>query len=307
MSFYSDSLVYCCHPLVYICDRSNKRIAVVDIADEKQTMQISCGEDSDPYGIAMSPNSSCAYVANYISKTIQKLDLTHENKMDTKKLSNSPKALAVSPCGGFLYVVFDTKPVLLVMDTHTLEEVSSISLPAPASSITVVPNGRTAYLTLPTLDQTAAVDLQSHAVIHLLKSGSFPNHIVSARTVPTVLEAGQDSESLILIDSFNNVAKEEVSLDSAPSGIAFINGEQHCLVSLKNENKAAVIDLYSKKITNRIPVGSLPGSVAASKAYPLAVVCNEGDSTLSIINTNTAAVTATVTIGGCASGAVMVG
>lgn len=307
MSLYSDSLVYCCHPLAYVCDGVTKKVAVIDLVDAHQTMEIPCGEDSDPYYIAISPNKNCAYVANYSSQTIQKLDLICERPIHTTPISGYPRALDVSPCGGFVYVVLDDQSILQILDADTLQIVGSIDLPAPGGSIAVVPDGRTGYVTLPSLNQTAAVDLHALSVLSLLETGTRPGRMAAASTVPKILVAGRDSHTLTPIDTFNSCIKENIFLDATPSGLAFLNGERECLVALPEENAAAVVSLCTRQVTKRIPVGVLPGAVAASKWHPLAVVCNQPEGTVSIINTSTLSVTATVELGGNAAGAAVIG
>lgn len=298
----------CCHrrPMAYVCGGTSGYVAVVDLIEGRNIMNIDCGENSYPYNIAANPSSDCAYVADYERNMVLKLNLADGIVVDMTAVVGTPVGISVSPCGCFVYVVFQDEPILQILHAGSLENIASIALPVPGNSVFVTADCQTAYITLPSLNQTAVVNLCLNSVSELLNTGINPGRMAVSYECPLILVAGRGNESITPINTCRIRPEESIFLGAIPSGLDFICGTRECLVALANENSAAVVDICTHQVLNRIPVGIFPGDVAASKVFPLAVVGNQTDGTLSVIDTNAMSNIATVYIGGTPSGIAVV-
>lgn len=298
---------YCCRPLAYACCGGSSHVAVVDLTNGIHIKNIPCGEDADPYYIAIGPMQDQAYVADYSRRMILKLDLNRGQVINEVSVMGRPHGVDVSPCGCFVYVVFDDEPVMQVLQTGSMKGIGHMRLPAPSGSVDVTPGGRVAYVTLPSLNQTAAVDLCTLSVTSLLDTGINPGRMAVSLGTPLLLVAGRDSQTITPINTCNIRPGADILLDGHPGGLAFAYGERACLVALQRENEVAIVNIHTRQVVSRISVGNLPGGVATSKCCPLAAVCNQADDTLSILNTDRLSCIATVQIGGSPTGVAVVG
>lgn len=283
-------------PLAYICCGSSAKVAIVNLAEARHIGDIPCGEGSDPYTIAISPADTMAYVADYTRNMVLKLDLSRNQLVLETAVIGRPRGLDVSPCGQFIYVVFDDQPIMQILNSR-LESVGQISLPSSSGSVTVTDNGSRAYVTQPDLNQTAVVDLCTNSVVQLLDTGTNPGRMAYSAKDGLLLVAGRQSQTLTPIGTCHACIGQNIPLSGTPAGLAFASGNRQCLVAMQQENEVAVVDLCFQQVITRIPVGQLPGGVAASRFYPLAIVSNQLSSTVTLINTQNWSVITTLVVG----------
>jgi 6-phosphogluconolactonase len=100
-------------------------------------------------GIVVHPSSQFALVANQTEGTISLLEIDHVSGVLTEKLPRTPAGanpgpMLLDPSGAFLYVAdqgLNQVLVFSVSSSGTLSPVSSVSLAAPPSSLTLASNG----------------------------------------------------------------------------------------------------------------------------------------------------------------------
>lgn len=100
-------------------------------------------------GIVVHPSNQFALVANQTEGTISLLEIDHVSGVLTEKLPRTPAGanpgpMLLDPSGSFLYVAdqgLNQVLVFSVSSSGTLSQVSSVSLAAPPSSLTLASNG----------------------------------------------------------------------------------------------------------------------------------------------------------------------
>lgn len=269
-------------------------------------MDIPCGNDADPYYIAVSRSKDYAYIADYSNNAVLQLDLNRSVIVNRATVLGRPRGLDVSPNGHLVYVVFDYEPVMQILQAGSLQEVTRITLPSHSGSVAVTEDGTTAYVTQPELNQTVVINLCTNLVISQLNTGISPGRMARSDKDALLLVAGRESQTLTAIDTCGASVIDYFSIQSTPSGLDFTKNSQICLVALPLQNEAAFVDFFNRQVITRVPVGPLPGGVAASKLHPLAVVCNQQSSTVSILDTNSMTVTATVQVGADPAGVAVI-
>ncbi|MEA4919776.1 MAG: hypothetical protein VB078_02455 [Clostridiaceae bacterium] len=282
-------------PLAYVC--CSESISVVDLLELRRMFRIPCGDGSQPYNIVINPIENYAYVADYALDRILTVDLTYNVIVNEVSVGGSPKSLAISPCGRFLYVVFDDAPLMQVFSTSTLELLWQISLPASSASISVTTLGEIACVTQPSINKTAVINLRRRMVIWMLDTHDGPGCTAVSPYHPVLLVGGNESDDVTPVNTLGMLIGDSISLENASSGVSYIGDGKSCLVAIPEKNAATVVDLVRQQTFRRIPTGDLPGGVAASLIYPLAVVCNQGDATLTVISTKTFSATDDVDVG----------
>lgn len=295
-NIYNNYKNKCCPPLAYICCGIGGKIAVVDLINKTHIMDIFCEGFNDLYYIAISPNLDYAYIADYSGKSILKLDLMCNRIVKYVSVVGKPRSIDISLCGNFVYVVFDDEPVMQILNGKSLDTINQFSLPTSGGSVTVTNNNAIIYVTQPSLNQTAVIDLCNFSIIKMINTGINPGRSAISYEKNLIMIAGRGSNNLIPINTCTMLTNENIYIDASPSGLTFIENGKKCLVNLREENKVSVVDIFTNQIISHIPVGNLPGDIAASKVLPIAVVGNQYDGTLSIINTETLSVSKTLNI-----------
>jgi YVTN family beta-propeller protein len=173
--------------------------------------------------------------------------------------------------------------------------------PAKATSFGYVVNA---------VDNTVSViDTASNAVVATIPVGSLP---VGVATTPDgtrayVTNAGDNTVSVI--DTAKNTVVVTIPGVGEPQSIAITPDGKHGYVTNVFDNTVSVIDTAKNAVVAKIPVGDEPSGIAITpdgnhsperddrSRRPLAYVTNVRDNTVSVIDTASNTVTATIPVG----------
>ena len=99
-------------------------VSVIDAATRAVVATIPVGVA--PLGVAMSPDDSLVYVANFSSNTVSVLAAATDTVIATIPVGNNPYGVAVSPDGTRAYVVNESSDDVTVIDTATSTVIDTI-------------------------------------------------------------------------------------------------------------------------------------------------------------------------------------
>jgi YVTN family beta-propeller protein len=91
-----------------------------------------------PQGLAISPDGTRIYVANFNDDTVSVVDTTSDAVIATPIVIGSPNGIVASPDGNFVYVTAYNADAVRVIDTTTNTVVTSVgtaSLPISAVNL----------------------------------------------------------------------------------------------------------------------------------------------------------------------------
>ena len=213
---------------------------------------------SNPYGIAVTPNGSYAYVADYAAQAVYVVD-TATNAVSASLSVSTPFDVAITPNGSYGYAPnYVAAPgTVTVIDTSTnsvTATVSDASLNYPRG-VAISPNGSYAYV------------------------------------------ANYGGGTVSVIDTSTNSVTAAVTVGTSPMGVAISPNGSYAYVANVNDGTVSVIDTSTNSVTATVTVGSGPRGVAVSPDGSTAYVPNSSSGTVSVIDTSTNSVTATVTVG----------
>ena len=101
------------------------------------------------YGLALTPDGSKLFVANYVAQTISVIDPETPQVTSTINLSVSPLDVAVDPSGQYLYYVSNADAHVFKRDISS-GATTSFSIQGGAQSITLTDNGTKVVVSMPT-------------------------------------------------------------------------------------------------------------------------------------------------------------
>ncbi len=255
-SFTSDLLFNDTHNELLVLDRANFRMVRIDLASRKIKASVKTGRL--PFGIALSPDHTTAFVANVGMYDYPLLPGLKENSKDSSLL------LPWHPYGN------DTKEAIEGY-TFNGQQVPGVGSPLAPEAMSVF-----------------TIDLATNSVIDRYKpgyqigemvegaevvGGSSPNSIVVGQTYAYVTNATNDNISIIDYRNHRLAGMIPIKVDPLidqyrgllPFGLAMSKDEKTLYVALLGFNAVAVIDIASKTTTGLIPSGWGPAKVQLSK------------------------------------------
>ncbi|MHB8262670.1 MAG: hypothetical protein ACYDGY_02825 [Acidimicrobiales bacterium] len=276
-------------------------VDVIDTATNAVTATITLtGTNApEPDAVAITPNGSYAYVADYDNGIVDVIDTTTNAVTATITLTGTnapePYAVAITPNGSYAYVADADNNVLDVIDTTTNAVTATITLPAPKATFTyeptdlaISPNSSYAYVTVyVTKTSTGAakpgivdvIDTATNAVTATITlTGTNAPEPDAVAITPNgcsayVTDYYNDIEDVI--DTASNTVTTTITLTSAPDlgphGVAITPNDQaayvatYCDYSTKPCTYTTIVDpldLANNKLGAPITVGSGPYAVA---------------------------------------------
>jgi YVTN family beta-propeller protein len=161
----------------------------------------------------------------------------------------------------------------------------------------VRPDGQVLYVT--SLEgPISVVDLEQNMVIKEIDSGSMPHRFSFSNDGETLFAVNSESDTLSVIDSRKHEVVKTIPVGNNPQYVAFNPDETRAYVTNMDSNTISIVDARIE-VVNEIPVGNGPHGIAFSAdGGDLSYVSNTRGNDVSIINTTSSKVTATISAGG---------
>jgi YVTN family beta-propeller protein len=213
-----------------------------------------------------------AYVSNSGDNTVSVIDTATNTVTKTVKVGSSPSDVAESPDGSRVYVANQLDDTVSVIDTATNTVTDTVKVGPTPSGVAVSRDGSTVYVT-----NSGWYRLNSYG------------HNVS------------------VIDTATNTVTATIQVGTTPDGVADSPDDSKVYVTNYNDGTVSVIDTATNTVTKTVKVGYQPSSVTASRDGSTVYVTNSGwsnfdsqngqNGNVSVINTATNIVTATIQVG----------
>jgi|GEM_PF-2441635 len=297
-------------PYAYITNLSDNTVSVIDVATNGYVSKIPLGTGVKPYGVAISSDGTRVYISNQTSKTISVIDAltdpSNPSVINTISLPNTPSGLAVNSAGTRLYVAnYDAMSVSVIdLTAPTPNIIASPGVGTAPIGVAISPDGATVYVTNSGTDNITAIKTSDNTVLTTFSAGPAGNApmgiaLGKVGTVTKIYVANNSANTLTVINESTKAITNTVPLgtDSAPFAVA-VKPDGSTVYATKSAaapagDSVAAIDTTSFAITS-ISVGTMPFGVAVSPdGFRVLAVNNMGNS-VSVINTNSNAVAATL-------------
>jgi YVTN family beta-propeller protein len=160
----------------------------------------------------------------------------------------------------------------------------------------VRPDGQVLYVTR-LEGPLSVVDLEQKIVIKEIDSGSMPHRLFLTNEGAILFVVNTGSDTLSVIDSRKLGVIKTIPVGDSPEYVALNPDETLAYVTNIDSNTVSIAD--ADKVVNEIPVGNGPYGIAFSAdGGDLAYVSNMRGNDVSVINTTSSNITATISAGG---------
>ena len=247
-------------PLGYVVSEQNGTIQQVDLTTGAVGTAVAVG--SEPVGLAITPDGSTAYVADYGSSEIVPVSLASGSLGTPIPLSDRPAAIAVTPDGQTAYVVSDSgREWPITLSTGHLGNPNSI--PANSDAIAITPNGLTAWITNIADGTLTPLNLSSGAIgspINL--AATKPDGVAVTPDGTTAYVASNSAGTITPVNLANGVSGPPLAAGPAPTSVAISSDGTTAYVTNFSAGSLTPVSLATGTAGTPIPVGPEPTAIA---------------------------------------------
>ena len=279
--------------VMYVQNSNSNSISIVDLATNAILRNITV--DGTPHNIKLSEDQLTLYIltSDRDSGTIFMLNTTSNELMNEIPTEVSVQDIAIF--NGTMYASDVRGGKVLVMNLNgTL--VDEIDVGSRPQYMEVRPDGQVLYVTR-LGGPISVVDLEQKLVIKEIDSGDMPHRLSFTNGGEVLFVVNAESDTLSVIDSDKHEVIKTIPVGDSPGYVALNPDETLAYVTNMDSNTVSIVD--ADKVVNEIPVGSGPYGIAFSAdGGDLAYVSNTKGNDVSVINTASSKVTATISAGG---------
>ncbi len=294
--------------LAYVTNQWNGTVSVIDTATNAVIATIPVS--GTPIGITINPDKTEAYVTNRAFGTISVIDLLANTVVATIPVESFPERVAFTPDGHFAYATNGLSNSVSVIDTATRSVTTTIHLsgvtPGGQSlteGIAISPDGARAYVAIQASGVVSIIDIATNTVSATVPVPGAPLEVLvspDGAFVYLTAECGGLYGCVDVLDPATYATTHRILVGLRPQGIDL--GEAMVLsrrskvayVSASYSWNVWVVDLDSYSVVTTIPVGAEPVGVAITPDEDRVYVANLGSNTISVIDTATNTVQATL-------------
>jgi YVTN family beta-propeller protein len=225
---------------------------------------------SNPLGVAFTPDGTSAYVVNFDSNSVSVVDTASQTVVATVQVQSQPVgvAMALTSNGTFAYVTnngSNTVSVIAAGGSPTV--VQTINVGAGPHWVAVTPNSSLAYVENAN-NTVSVISVANNTVTATITVGTNPNGAAFTPDSSFAYVANSGSNTVSVIDTATSTVVTTVNGLQGPAQVALTADGTFAYVTNIGANNVSVIDTASNTITGTAGVGSAPIGVATASAPP---------------------------------------
>jgi YVTN family beta-propeller protein len=282
-------------PFAYVPNSGDNSVSVIDLATNAVVATVSVG--SRPEAAAVHAGTARAYVSNAGSNSISVIDTVTNTVIDTVPLPWVPEGIAINPAGTRVYVTDITDGVYVIHTDSNAYIPPAIPVLIGPRNLAVTPDGSRVYVAT---DRTpvAVIDAATNTVASEIDTVDFPHSVAINAAGTRAYLAGASGDAFSVVDIATNAV---ISTVFFPAMTAAINGVVLNPAGTRAYFTAAsgvlVYDLATNTYLGTVPTGSGTYGASFDPSGNRVYAVNSGSNTVSVIDADALAVTATIPVG----------
>lgn len=298
---------------VYTAEQFSNTVSVIDPADNRLLGTIRLGDpqpgDLSPlyrgqilvHGLGFSPDHHTLAAVSILSNSVTFIDTSTNVIKHVTYVGRSPHEAFFTPNGNEVWVTVRGQNYIAVLDGHTYEEKSRITLPNGPGMTIFSPDGKYGYVCSSFTAEVDVFDVASHQAIGKVAQASpFCPDIAASPDGDQVWFTLKDSGKVQVFSAAKPFALiTTIDTGAITNHLNFVHGEAgtFAYVTVGGSNAVKVFDTRNFKQVAEIPVGTLPHGIWPSGDGKRMYVGLENDDAVTVIDTSRQAVIATVPVG----------
>lgn len=172
-------------------------------------------------------------IAHPAADTVDIFDPFRRRVVGAVKDMSSPRGVALSGDGQFVYIANHDANNIVVLDTEDWKVQRTIPVEGQPESVLAVPNSHLLLVTLPELQQVAAVDLGRGAQISQVDVGGRPERMAFDTRRNQAYVTVEDRKEIVAISPSMQVARRMALNGSLPSGLVYDDAADRLYVAVR--------------------------------------------------------------------------
>ena len=272
-------------------------------------------EGSRPVSIAFDPSGKFAYVTNWYYGTVNVIDTSTNNVVDTIDVGSDPnidgpESVAFNPSGTLAYVVNGYGNAVNVIDVATnsvvnnMPVIAQLSNPVSVAGVAFSPNGQFAYVADAgaaangTENSLSVINVASNSVVNTIAVGTGPTGIAFSPNGQFAYVADLIEGTVSVVNTASNTVEQTIPAGAHPYSLILNPSGTLAYVTMHNSfGTVNVINVSQGKVVNTIDVGSDPSGIALNPSGTLAYVADENSSYITIIDLENNSVVGNANVG----------
>lgn len=284
-------------PYAYITRSFTDKVDVIDTASAGVVATITVG--AEPVGVAVTP--SRAYVANLSSNTVSVIDTARNEVVATIPVGQGPYGVATDAAFQRVWVTNQFDHTVSVIDTATNAVVHSVPVGSRPVGIAVHPSGSRVFVLSGNTGTLEVIEMTSAGVPNVVTSLFIGSGLEALALSPDGTRAwipnGMNGGSRLTVVDASDWSVKHIPLTTTPRGVAVDHQGRRVYVVHLMADLVSVVDTQLLAVVQTMSgVGSFAFGVTVHPSAPQLWVANENSSKVVALDTNTAAVSAVVTV-----------
>ena len=246
------------------------------------------GVGSTPWGVAVSPDGSRVYVANYGDSSVSVINTATNTVVTTVSVGSYPWDLAMSPDGSRVYVVNYYADSVSVIATATNAVVATVGVGSYPQAVAVSPDGSRVYVANYGGDSVSVINTATNAVVATVSVGRRPSGVAVSPDGSRVYVPIEDSKVKV-INTATNAVVATVGVGSYPEGVAVSPDGSRVYVANYYDDSVSVINTATNAVVATVGVGSYPYGVAVGPGGSPVYVTNSEAASVSVLGASASA------------------
>lgn len=285
----------------YVANYFDNTVTVVNTITNMVNTTIPVG--TEPLAVSVSADGKRVYVANIYDATISVIDAA-ANQVIATIGGVYPEGLVVSPDGSRLFVA-NMGGTISVIDTATDTIIATITLVSGTYNLAISSDGSRLYVANILTNDVSVINTANNSVIGSNTVGTKPDCIVLSPDNKNAYVANSGSNTISVINTTGNTVSATIPLSFSPGYMCISPDGNELYVTDNNAGKVHIINTSTNSAGAVIAVtGSASGISISADGKMLYVENgyiglnnNTNSNTVSVINTATNTVAATIPVG----------
>ena len=198
---------------------------------------------TQPIGVAISPDGTTAYVANYSPSTVSVINTSTNTVTATITVGTNPYNLAVSPDGTKAYVTNTTANNVSVINTSDNTVAATITVGGDPSDVAFSPDGTTAYVTNTSTNNVSVINTSTNTVTATIAVGTQPIGVAISPDGSKAYVTNASTNNVSVISTSTNTVSATIAVGNIPIGVAVSPDGTKAYVTNYTDNTVSVIEL----------------------------------------------------------------
>lgn len=281
----------------YIPNYGDGTVSVINTSTNALTDLIKVG--SQPYGVSLTADGTCAYVTNQGSNSVSVINTQTNAVIATVLVGNKPAGLTIDENQGDLYVTNENDGTVSVIDIATYTVVQTIPVGLNPTGIIINRDGSKIFVANSGSNTISVIGGFNTQVIKTITVGKAPGGLALSPDGSELYVANTNDNNVDVINTvyYTIGSTIPVGASASPTGVALSPDGSLLYVTNYGLGTVSVISTTGGSVTATVNVGKMPLGVSISADGTLLYVGNNGSNTISAIDPTTNEITATIPVG----------